>query len=160
MWQREQKAFGDEIARCVQDQVFSIARSVLRDLADAILEERITKVFISRLHELNGDDKKGVAEMLSASTEPARVRTAFELTREQQASIRQALNETFAADVSVRFELEPKGIGGIEMTSNGRKIAWNIDEYLNLLQKSIAEVTEVVGKTKPPAEELESESLV
>jgi len=158
--QREQKALGDEIARRAQDHVFSISRSALRDLADVSLEDRITDVFIRRLRELKSVDKQEVDAMFSASSEPLQVRTAFKLSEEQQAAIRQVLSDSFSADRSVRFEIAPKSIGGIEVISNGRKIAWNIDSYLDLLQKSIAEVSEVARKTKRPAAELVSESPV
>jgi F-type H+-transporting ATPase subunit b len=155
--QREQKTFEDEIARWAQDQVFSISRKALRDLADTSLEEHITKVFISRVRELNDNAKQELAEALTSSSEPARVRSAFELSKEQQATIRQALNETFAADIPVRFEIAPNSIGGIELTSNGRKVAWSIDEYLSLLQKSIAELTDDEKKIKDGDGEADAE---
>jgi len=153
-WQREQKTFEDEIARRTQEQVFSISRKTLQDLADVSLEERITKVFISRVRELSGDAKQELNEALTNSSEPARVRSAFELPTEQQSAIRQALHETFSTDdSSVRFETAPNTIGGIELISNGRKVTWSIDEYLKLLQKSIAEL-------KNPEEPLEEKSEV
>ena len=146
--QRGQNAFGTEIARRAQDQIFLISRKTLQDLADTNLEERITEVFIRKLREIDGDEKRELAEALIASSKPANVSSAFELSKEQQASIRQALNETFASDISVRFEIKPQGVGGIELTSNGQRIGWNIDGYLSFLQKSIAELTDAQLKTK------------
>lgn len=140
--QREQKAFANELARRVQEQVFSISRKVLRDLADTSLENRITKVFIDRVRELDGNTKQELAETLVGTSEPTRVRSAFELPGEQQAAIKQAINETFTADVPIRFEIMTDGIGGIELASSGRKVAWSIDEYLSLMQKSVTELTE------------------
>lgn len=158
--QHEQKSFGDEIVRRTQDQVFSISRKALQDLADTSLEERIIRVFIGRLHELRGDAKHELGKSLIGSTEPVRVRSAYALSIELQASIRQSLNETFSDEIAVRFETAPDTIGGIELISNGRKVAWSIAEYLQVLQKSIAELTNVEEKSQVRATEVESESLV
>ena len=157
--QREQKTFADEIARQVQAQVFSISRKTLQDMADTGLEERITKVFTRLLHEMNGNARQELAEALTKSSEPVRVRSAFDLPEDQQNTIRHAINKIFAADILVRFEVVPDVIGGIELTASGRKIAWSIDEYLTLLQKGIADLTNPEEKTLEEETELESERV-
>jgi len=153
--QREQESLGEEISRRAQDQVFSITRKTLRDLADNGLEACITSVFTRRVRELNGEARQGLARALTTSSDPARVRSAFELTAEQQTAIRQTLNETFAADIPVRFDTAPDVIAGIELTSSGRKVAWSIDDYLKMLEKSIGEL---VKEQKKPSGKPESES--
>ena len=140
--QRERHAFGEQISRRAQDQVFSITRKTLRDLADTSLEASMTKVFTRRIREMNGIAKQELGQALTASSKPARVRSTFELPAEQQAEIQRAMNETFAVDIPVRFEIAPDHIGGIELNCNGRKLAWSIDEYLKALEKSIAELIE------------------
>jgi F-type H+-transporting ATPase subunit b len=138
--QREQQSFGDEIRHRARYEVFAITRKTLQDLADTSLEECITKVFTRRVRELNGEAKQGLAQALITSPDPARVRSAFELPAEQQTAIRQTLNETFEADIPVRFDTAPNVIGGIELTAGGRQVAWSIDDYLKLLKKSIGEL--------------------
>ena len=44
-----------KIGTLAVQEVFSIARKTLADLADASLEERMTDVFIHRLHDMNGE---------------------------------------------------------------------------------------------------------
>jgi F-type H+-transporting ATPase subunit b len=73
----------NEISGARTDQVFSITRKTLRPCRHS-LEERITKVFTRRLRELDGEAKQGLAKALTASSEPACVRSAFELPAEQQ----------------------------------------------------------------------------
>lgn len=154
---REQQTLGEEIRRRAQDQVFSITRKALHDLADTGLEASITNIFTRRVRELNGTAKQELADALATSSDPPRVRTAFELPAELKESIRQALNETFAADVPVGFETAPDVIAGIELITGGRKVAWSIDDYLRLLEKSIGELAkEQVNPNGKP--ELESES--
>jgi F-type H+-transporting ATPase subunit b len=113
-------------------------------------------VFTQQLHAMNGNAKQELVEALTQSSEPALVRSIFELPEEQQAVLRNSLNEISAADIHIRFEVVPDGIGGIELTASGRKIAWSIDDYLTSLQNSIADLTS--PETKNPKEETELES--
>jgi F-type H+-transporting ATPase subunit b len=139
---RARQALGDEIRRQAQDQVFSIARKALHDLADAGLEVSIVNAFARRVRELDGKAQRELAEALTASSDPAKVRSAFELPAAQQKSIRQSLEETFAADVPIIFETAPDVIAGIELTVGGRKLAWSIDDYLRLLEKNIGQLVD------------------
>jgi F-type H+-transporting ATPase subunit b len=147
---REQQSLNDEITRRTQEEVFAIARKTLTDLAGTTLEERMSEVFRRRLRELNDVAKEGLAKALKTSSDPALVRSAFELPSEQRASIQHALNETFSAEIQVRFETAPDVISGIELTANGRKVAWSIVDYLASLEKSVGELLK--EPSKPQAE--------
>jgi F-type H+-transporting ATPase subunit b len=136
----EQHRMTEEISRRAQDQVFSITRKTLKDLAETSLEASMTKVFTRRVREMNGRARQELGEAFSKSSEPARVRSTFELPNEQQAEIQQAINQTFEVDVPLRFEIAADKIGGIEVICSGRKIAWSIAEYLKVLEKSIADL--------------------
>ena len=157
--QRAQKTLADEITRQTQDQVFVISRKTLRDLADTSLEERITQAFMRQLRDMNVNTKQELADALTKSSEPVRVRSAFDLPEAQQIAIRHAIKEISAADTPVHFEVAPNAIGGIELTSSGRKIAWSIDEYLTSLQQSISELTNADAKAVEVNTELESEPV-
>jgi F-type H+-transporting ATPase subunit b len=128
------------IARRTQQEVFAITRKALTDLATASLEERMGEVFTRRLRELNGKGKTCLADALKTSSDPAVVRSTFELPAEQRAAIQNALNETFSAAVRVRFETAPDLIGGIELTTNGEKVAWSIADYLSSMEKGVGEL--------------------
>ena len=151
--EREQQSLNDEIARRTREEVFAIARKMLTDLAGMSLEERISEVFRRRLGELDGEAKEGFAKILKTSSDPVLVHSAFELTSEQRAAIQHALNETFSAEIHVRFETAPDVISGIELTANGRKVAWSIADYLTSLEKSVNELLKEPSKpkTKPGA---------
>jgi F-type H+-transporting ATPase subunit b len=160
--EREQQILNDEIIRRTREEVFAIARKTLTDLAGESLEERMGEMFRRRLRELDGEAREGLAMVLKSSSDPVLVRSAFEMPSEQRAAIQQALNETFSADpstplragIQVRFETAPDVISGIELTANGRKIAWSIADYLSSLEKSVAELMKKPSKpqTKPGAE--------
>jgi F-type H+-transporting ATPase subunit b len=128
------------ISRRTQQEVFAITRKALMDLATTSLEERLADVFTRRLREMSEQAKQDLAEALKTASEPALVRSVFELPEEQRASIRNAVNECFAADIPLRFEIAPHLVCGIELTSNGQKVAWSIADYLSSLEKSVREL--------------------
>jgi F-type H+-transporting ATPase subunit b len=133
----ESTRMGGEITRLASAEVFEIARKALADLATASLEERIGEVFTRQLKEMDPKAKKALADALRTSTEPAVVRSTFDLGSAQRAAIQNALNEDFSAEIRVRFETGPAGICGIEMTANGQRIAWSIAEYLSSLERKV-----------------------
>lgn len=145
---RDARNLSQAIARRTQEEVFAIARKALSDLAATSLEERLGKVFTRRLRELDGEAKEGLASAMTASAEPALVRSAFDLPAEQRATIQNALNETFSAEVRVRFETAPDLVGGIEFSTNGRKVAWSIADYLASLEEGVGAL---LKEKNPPA---------
>ncbi len=147
-----------DISRRTQQEVFAIARKALTDLATTSLEERLGEVFIRRLRELDDQAKAGLDEALKTASDPALVRSAFDLPLEQRGAIQNALNETFSAEIDVRFETAPDLISGIELTTNGQKVAWSIADYLASLEKKVDELLKEKDKSeaktmpKPEAE--------
>ena len=77
---------------------------------------------------------------MKTASDPVRVRSAFELPAEQQAAIQGALDETFAADIPLRFETAPGLVSGIELSAGGQKVAWSIADYLASLEKGVGEL--------------------
>src|ERR1019366_5160225 len=149
----DQKRLGGEITRLAKDEVFGIARKTLADLATVSLEERMGEVFTRRLREMDGKAKALLGAALKSSSEPAVVRSAFDLGTEQKAAIQNALNETFSAEIRIRFETSPDLISGIELTTNGQKVAWSVADYLASLEKGVDELLkkndEAAAKAEP-----------
>ena len=114
----------------------------------------------SALRALTGAAKEQLAAALKTSTQPARVRSAFDLPPEQHAAIQKAVNETFSADIHIQFETVPELVSGIELSANGQKVAWSIADYLATLEKSAGELlhedakpeSRPEAKSKPEAE--------
>ena len=139
------------ISRRTEQEVFAIARKALSDLATVSLEERLGEVFTRRLREMDSQAKAGLGEALKKASNPALVRSAFDLPPEQRAAIQNALNETFSAEIHIRFETAPDLISGIELTTNGQKVAWSIADYLVSLQKGVEELLKEKDKAEVKA---------
>ena len=146
--QSDQTRLGSEIAKLAGDEVFAIARKTLADLASASLEERMTDVFVRRLHDIEVKTKAAFAEALRTSSEPATVRSTFELPAEQRKAIQKALEETFSTAIRLNFEIAAEGLAGIELTSGGQKLAWSIADYLAAMQR---EVSRLLDSPQTPA---------
>ena len=110
------------------------------------------EVFTRRLRELDVRSKAGLGAALKSSSAPGLVRSSFDLLAEQRAVIQKALNETFSAEVHIRFETAPDLISGIELTANGQKVGWSIAGYLTSLEKGVDELLKTKDKPEAKAE--------
>ncbi len=145
----EAKNLAQAITRRAQDEVFSIARKVLSDLATASLEDRMSDIFTRRLREMEGNAKTALGKALKAAPDQALVRSAFDLPPERRAAIQKAVNETFSTDIPLTFETVPELIGGIELAANGQKVAWSIADYLTSLKKGVDELVKAKAGAEP-----------
>ena len=130
------------LTRRTQDAVFAIARKTLADLATTTLEERMGDAFTRRLRDMDGDAKSCLAGAIHTASGPVLIQSAFDVPAEQRATIQNAVNETFAADVHLTFETAPDVVSGIELTANGQKVAWSIAGYLTAMEKGVSDVLE------------------
>ncbi len=120
-------------------EIFAITRKTLKDLANTSLEEQIVVVFVKTLNELAAPKKAAITQVLKSisGTEPALLRSAFDLPQELQVKIQQAIKKTFHTDIKLKFEIKLELVSGIELIVSGHKLAWSIDDYLLTLEKNI-----------------------
>ena len=146
------------VSRLTQKEVFAITRRALTDLATTSLEERMGEVFTRRLRELDNKSKAVLGDALKKNSAPALVRTTFDLPAAQHSAIQHALNETFSAEIPLRFETAPDLISGIELSANGQKVGWSIADYLTSLESGVGELLkekdqpQLKPETKPEVE--------
>ena len=133
-----------------QDEVFAIARNALKDLASTSVEECLVQVFTRRLGEMDGDMKKILGEAVTASSDRVIVRSAFDLSPEQHATIQHVLSQTFKVEIRAQFETTPELISGIELISGGQKMGWTIESYLASLKKGVDEIMNKRSKSVAP----------
>jgi F-type H+-transporting ATPase subunit b len=138
-----------DIAQKTQEEVFAIARKTLKDLASMSLEEQSVNIFINRLKKLKNEEKKKLTDAFKSGSDSILVQTAFDLPSKQQTEIKSTVNEILGTKTQFQFKTVPKLISGIELTSNGYKLAWNISEYLSSIQKSISETMKAELKEEP-----------
>lgn len=158
----DKQKFNKEISRRAQKEVFAIARKALKDLTGTSLEERTIDVFAQKLRDIRGEEKEQLTSALSLSKDPVVVHTAFDLPQAQRDLIRKTIKESLGIKIRARFETAPNLISGIELTTDGQKVAWSIANYLTSLERSIDEVLQEQpkgeSKTGPELKSNESKS--
>ncbi len=148
----EQRNLSQEIIRWTQKEVFAITHKTLADLAGTSLEERMADVFVKQLRALSGAAKEQMATAFKTSNHTVSVHSAFDLSPAQRTAIESAVKESFAPDAHVQFETAPELVSGIELSTNGHKIAWSIADYLSTLKKSADELLYEEAAPEPTAE--------
>lgn len=138
--QRESRELSRAIGLRTQREVFALARKALSDLATTSLEAQMAAVFAQRLRDAGEEATAELAEAVRTSSDPALVRSAFELPPEARATIQRALDEAFSAKVPTRFEASPELVSGIELSSNGLKVSWSVADYLTTLEGRVTEL--------------------
>jgi F-type H+-transporting ATPase subunit b len=142
---QEKEEFIASLRRGASDAVQAIARKALQDLADADLEERIAHAFIERLARLD----KPTRRALAAAAEPVRIESSFELDHSLRSRLTRAVHEHLAAGLDVEYSQTPDLLCGIELTSGGQRLGWNIAQFMT----ELAERVEETFKPMQPASE-------
>jgi F-type H+-transporting ATPase subunit b len=127
-----------ELSRLAAAESINIARAALKDIAGADLEARICEVFVRRLRGMDSPTKESLGILLTGSADMPVATSSFELSSVDKNAIQTALNETFSADIHLRFELSPNAIGGIELSAGGERVSWTINDYLKTLKERAA----------------------
>lgn len=131
---REQETFVRHLRQMAGHQVYAISRRALADLCSANLEARTVDVFLSRLRDLDPAERQKFAEAVQVTDAVLTVRSAFPLSRVLQDRLTAAVKDTIASGAPVDFETVPDLIMGIELKTRGRKISWNLENYLAILE--------------------------
>jgi F-type H+-transporting ATPase subunit b len=160
---RRQDAERDETARQrrglaerTRAEVFAIARRVLADLADTDLDERVAAVFLRHLSALDSATLTSLASGLDTQAPRAIVRSAFDTGDAQREVLRRAVVAALApgvkgaaSSIDVVFETAPELLGGIELVVGGRKLGWDVAQYMDALEQVPDPAAPVVQPGQP-----------
>ena len=133
---KERQELGRQLVTRTQSEVFAATRKALADLAGVTLEARMMEMFVGRLRELPEAQRR-----LSAASQPAVVRSVFELTTLQRAEVEHAIAQCLGPQVSIHFECSPELVCGIELTVDGVKLAWSVSDYLTRAAQEVLELS-------------------
>jgi len=143
---RDRRAFLDEVRRRTGEQVVTVSRRVLADLADTDLETRIVRMALRRLAE----DDAPVAALADAgaggSDGRVVVRSAFALTPAVRDELTAAVVDRLGVDPgTVAVDVDPGLVCGLEIVVGGWSVGWSVDDYLDA-------VVEELGSLLPAGE--------
>lgn len=163
-----QQSLQESLSKYTREEVFHIARQALKDLADSSIESAITAVFIQRFHALTPQERAEFKSIFNNNL--LIVRTAFTLPKEQCSLIEDAIKEVLGYDSvinadnkntigtadniantrALEFVVDSAVVSGIEISANGQKIAWSINDYLASLASGVDQLLQ--GSVKGTAQ--------
>ena len=136
-----QASLNGQLSQKTEEEVLSITKKVLTELASTSLDEQTVHVFIRNIKGLTENGKRQLIDAFHSESAPLSIKSAFDLPDKEQKNIQAALAEVLGPGVLYAFETDPKMIGGIELVTKGYKLSWSFAAYMNSLEKSIASST-------------------
>lgn len=149
----ERDAFIRQLRRRMGEELCTVARRALHDLANRELQEQMVDVFVQHINEIDQEGRQDLRDALGGAERGAVVTAAFDLSSDQQRRLTAAMHELLGRDAAVSFRQNEDLLCGIELNVGGVKVAWSLDSYLNALEESVVEALE-----RETAEEHEEET--
>jgi F-type H+-transporting ATPase subunit b len=134
--QRDQEQLLREFRERAGQQVLTVARRALRDLAGAELEEQMLTVFLERIRGMDPAERQTLASTSRDSDGEIEIRSAFPVAPEMRQRFSDGLREHLGEGVVPRFEVEPKLGCGVELRADSHRMAWNLESYLDALEET------------------------
>ncbi len=149
-FEREKETFIVELRRRIAQQACSVARSCLKDLADARLEELTWELFLGKLEELPEEERSSLQKALGADDSKLILRSAFEAPekklKEIEAGLKKILPDSDQKSLTPLTETDEALVCGLELEVGGYRVAWNIDSYLEDVE---AKILDELGQALP-----------
>ena len=140
--EKELQHYQDDIVIKSLQEIYEVARKVLTDLADVELEQKMLACFCKHLQSLNPDEKAKLKTTVAAGNAELLLCSAFALTAAQIEKVDAILQKIISTNrhYQLNHQVKTDLISGIELRSNAWKIAWNSEDYLNVLQTHIEQL--------------------
>ena len=132
---REKDAFLEDLRKRAGTYIYNTIRHVLADMANEDLEDRMVRVFISRIRSMDQVHQDKLKDSLKALGSLIIVRSAFTLKAEQAKQIEEAIRPYTGSKVPMRYEISTIIGAGIEIMAHGYKLSWSIEDYLASLEE-------------------------
>lgn len=129
----------------------TIVRHALRDLANADLEGQIVAMFCQRLQQMDESQRQAITQSLSKNNQPIIICSSFEMPLTSRLNVTETLHSVLLdagyvsqndnnkqSDDSFKFTTSPDLICGIQVKLAGYEIAWNLDDYLHILEERLS----------------------
>lgn len=134
----EKDAFLRDLRQRASQQMYAMARRVLADLAHADLEQQIITAFLDQLQALDDSAWQAIATSRQDARQPLVIHSAFHLPQASCQKLREVLQQHLGASVDIHFATSADLMCGIELQTEGQKIAWSLEHYLETLEENLA----------------------
>ncbi len=136
--ENEQQSLIENLQEQFGQQVIEIVRQVLRDIAQADLEQQAIQAFQHKLDELDENTRQAIAQSFSHQDHPITVQTSHSLPEPFQNSLRQSLQDHHLLNgQAIHFDLSPDLLFGIRLKNEAYDLSWNAEDYLQNLEQTL-----------------------
>ncbi|MGI9451333.1 MAG: hypothetical protein ACR2QH_11970 [Geminicoccaceae bacterium] len=144
----EREDFLGSIRQSAARHVVDLARSVLKELADADLEAQVAKRFADRLRALDDKSRQDLATAAEAEQEHALIESPFVLSDSTKAQLTRTVREVIGEDLHVNYSEVSELMLGLRLRIGGRTVTWTLADYFDRLEASIGEALQHSGAAK------------
>jgi len=130
----EQNNFLQELRQLAGNQIYSVTRRVLKDLADLDLEEQIVEVLMERLAELAEEERRRFASPRHEGGKIT-VSSAFDISAAMRDKLDAVMRRYAAGEVDIAYERSDDILSGCELRSDGHKLAWSVKDYVDGIEE-------------------------
>ena len=120
-------AFLAEIRSRAANEILLIVRRALTDLASANLEQCAIQSFLEKLASIDA----------AALRDELVLRSAAELDVDSKHRIEEAIQHRLGSCARLKFERAPEMTWGLELRSDGHRIGWNPESYVESLEENL-----------------------
>ncbi|OHB31695.1 MAG: hypothetical protein A2X84_00110 [Desulfuromonadaceae bacterium GWC2_58_13] len=152
----ERRAFLDQLKKRSAAGVLAVSRRALAELTEADLETALVRVLIHKLEAVPAAEIERFTA--AARTDSLMVRSGWEPDGELHRQLVEALSQACAAPVRLDWTFDPDLLLGIEISTDGLRLAWGTEGYLNDLQRSVTALFDQQAADRSLAGKTEEES--
>lgn len=142
--EKQRTAFLGELRQLSCQQVCQISKKVLADLANEKLEKHLIDSFLSQLENMQQEKKKNLNPSEMTKNNQIEIWTAFKLDKQDKDRLTEKLGKILDNKTEIVFKDSDHLICGIELRSEGKKVAWSMESYLDSLENRLKQMFEDV----------------
>ena len=151
-WRRqvddEKEGFLDSIRQSTVRYVGELARSVLKEFADADLEAQAAKRFADHLRALDEKTLGDLAAAARSEKATAAIESPFELPDATKAQLTRTVHKVIARDLDIDYREASDLLLGLRLHVGGRTVSWTLADHLDRLEVRVGEALRRTGPTE------------
>ena len=136
--QSERQGFLDQLKKRSAAGVLTISRRALAELTEAQQETALVRILTRKLEALPAANLERFTA--AARSGPLQVRSGWEPEGELQRQLAEALARACETPVTLNWTYDPDLLLGIEISTDGLRLAWGTEGYLDDLQRSVTKL--------------------
>jgi len=134
---RDKEAFVDRFRELATEQIIAVVRAVIRDLADSQLETQALKMFKHNIRQLSEAGRRELKQSALEAGRRVRLISSFKVAADARRGLTRVLHDTIDKDLDIEYLRDPDLLLGVELKTADKKVAWNLNHYLNDLKTEI-----------------------